>query len=199
MITDLGRRDWRFLRDGYLAGFAVYQCVCGTIREIASTRVRNGHSRGCGCKASGRTHGKSGTKTHSVWKSMRRRCDSPSQESYPLYGGRGISVCERWKSYENFLADMGEKPDGYSIEREDVNGNYEPGNCTWIPLARQQHNKRTSRFLTHCGETMTMADWASKTKLTTTLICWRLAHGWDVDRTLSTPARPMKDLPRRTA
>lgn len=75
---------------------------------------------------------------------MRQRCLNPANKNYKDYGGRGITVCERWNSFENFLLDMGEKPEGYSIERKDNNGNYEPDNCEWIPRGDQNKNTRRS-------------------------------------------------------
>jgi hypothetical protein len=88
-------------------------------------------------------HGMTKTPTHRTWISMRRRCNELTHDQYKYYGGAGIKVCERWQdSFENFLADMGEMPEGYSIERKDVNGNYEPSNCKWIPMAEQALNRR---------------------------------------------------------
>ena len=80
-------------------------------------------------------HGCSGTRTYRIWKAMRTRCNNPNFHAYPRYGGRGITVCRSWDSFTNFLSDMGEAPDGLSIEREDNSGNYEPGNCMRATLA----------------------------------------------------------------
>jgi hypothetical protein len=100
------------------------------------------------------------TPTYKAWESMFRRCTMKSQDSYEIYGGRGITVCEEWKSFETFLHDLGEKPDGYSLERIDVNKGYSKENCKWIPLRHQYWNKRTTRWIGFNGETKCLAEWA---------------------------------------
>lgn len=124
-------------------------CECGNTSIVKSADLRYNKSKSCGCLSREvasdymKTHGKSKTKTYKIWKGMKRRCNNLNNKAYPGYGGRGVSVCERWESsYEEFLKDMGECPDGYSIERMDVNGSYKQGNCIWIPLKDQARNKR---------------------------------------------------------
>lgn len=107
--------------------------MCGIIRQQAESRV-HGHR--------GRVGGKRITSpTYQTWVDMRRRC-RPGSRKAKYWGDRGITVCERWSKFENFLADMGEKPPGLTIERLDVNGHYEPGNCAWIPQSEQPKNRR---------------------------------------------------------
>jgi hypothetical protein len=91
---------------------------------------------------------------------MRRRCHTPDDAQFHYYGGRGITVCERWHVFENFLADMGECPPGHSIERIDNDGNYEPGNCRWIKRERQMNNTRRSVWIEWRGKRQTSTDWA---------------------------------------
>lgn len=127
------------------------------------------------------------TKTYKTWESMHRRCYMPSQDSYPEYGGSGIEVCERWYKFENFLEDMGEQPDGMSIERNDISKNYSHENCKWVPLLRQARNKRTTRWLTFNGETMCLADWADRLGIKPKTLRARLDdHGWSLERALTT-------------
>lgn len=88
---------------------------------------------------------KARARTYDVWRQMWKRCTDPAHKDFKNYGGRGIHVCAEWASFRTFLADMGVKPDGYSIDREDVDGNYEPGNCEWIPVEHQPATRRTSK------------------------------------------------------
>ena len=125
-----------------------------------------------------------------VWKSMRARCYTKSSHMYARYGGRGITVCDRWlNSFEAFSADMGEHPPGTSIDRIDNNGNYEPGNCHWVTRDVQNRNKRSNRHLTWKGVTQCVVDWAKETGLPRQTIEKRLDSGWSVERTLTTPKR----------
>lgn len=126
-------------------------CKCGNTKAIDGTKLKNGHTKSCGClKAeigAHLIHGKTGTPEHRIWAHMRQRCDNPSDHAYENYGGRGITVCRRWNDFENFLADMGERPNNnYSIERKDVNGNYEPANCVWDTPVEQARNQRVSKL-----------------------------------------------------
>lgn len=134
-------------------------------------------------------HGKRTSRVYKIWQSMRERCNSPRNASYPRYGGRGISVCERWHAFENFYADMGDPPAGYSLERIDVNGNYEPSNCKWIPLGEQALNRTSTRFLTAFGETKSIPMWLkdSRCKVGRPVLGKRLENGWDDERALSVP------------
>jgi len=122
------------------------QCECGNYKAIRNWHLTGGHIRSCGClrhEPYTRTHGRSRTQIYRVWCAMWGRCSRPKDKRYKDYGGRGISVCERWRaSFENFIADMGERPPGHSIERINNDGDYEPNNCRWIPASEQMKNSR---------------------------------------------------------
>ena len=138
------------------------KCDCGGESVVVTDKLRSGRTQSCGCikfettrtngtknRVHGRGHGKSDP-TYRTWLSMRERCRS----RYPdkaNYWARGISVCERWNSFEAFLEDMGERPLGATLDRVDVNGNYEPGNCRWATAKEQQRNRRNTNYLLHAG------------------------------------------------
>lgn len=103
-------------------------------------------------------HGMEGTPTYQAWRDMKRRCLCETSANFHNYGGRGIKVCDRWMTFQNFYADMGERPPGFSLERVDVNGNYEPGNCKWIPLHEQKRNRRSTLRVEVNGTGMTMKE-----------------------------------------
>ena len=124
-------------------------CGCGNRKSILGQHLRSGKIISCGCLRKKLNHGYSRTKTYKAWQEAKSRCSNPKRGSFKDYGGRGITMCERWKSnFPSFLEDMGERPSGFSLERKDVNGNYEPGNCRWIPKVEQGLNKRNSVFAT---------------------------------------------------
>lgn len=127
-------------------------CECGGEKVAERSNLRRGHVSNCGCLAGHPTHGESNwkndgrTKEYRAWLAMRERCNDPNHISYCYHGGRGITVCDQWlESFENFLADVGRAPSPeYSIDRRDVNGNYEPGNVRWATRSEQRRNRRDS-------------------------------------------------------
>ena len=127
-------------------------------------------------------------RTYRSWAAMIQRCTNPKKDTFHHYGGRGIIVCERWlNSFEDFLHDMGIRPDGMTMDRIDVNGNYEPENCRWATKQEQGANCRNSVFLTHNGKTLTLAQWGRELKIHKRTIWARINdYGWSLDRALST-------------
>jgi len=154
-VTDPRKRVME--KGGKMKPASECRCVCGKV--IVATNSNLKRQKSCGCKKSeaisaakvlearhGHTRNHSMTSTYVSWRSMVSRCTNPNAPSFDMYGGRGISVCERWMTFDNFLADMGERPAGTSIDRIDVNGNYEPGNCRWATAVQQQRNRRSTKL-----------------------------------------------------
>lgn len=136
-----------------------------------------------------KTHGHSGGRgkkpsdTYTCWLSMIQRCCNPKNRRYKDYGGRGIAVCGEWKDFTNFLSDMGERPNGKSIDRIDVNGNYEPSNCRWATTKEQQNNLRNNRKVDYKGTTLTITELAEIFDIDRYVLYARLKRaGWDVEK-----------------
>jgi hypothetical protein len=128
------------------------------------------------------------TAEYGIWKGMRQRCTNPTVRDYHRYGGRGIEVCERWESFTAFLADVGPRPGpGYSLDRIDNDGDYEPGNVRWATAKEQQRNTDRVRRFTYQGETLTLPEWAERVGMPAALIGRRVWSGWSVEAALTTP------------
>jgi len=125
----------------------VCQCDCGKTTSVDSWSLRNNKIKSCGClrhtyNGGSLKHGMWQTRTYHTWEGMKQRCLNPEATRYPDYGAIGITVCERWLDFKNFLEDMGERPKGKTLDRIDPFGNYEPSNCRWATPYEQQHNQR---------------------------------------------------------
>lgn len=133
-------------------------------------------------------HGMSATSEHCIWRSMLNRCTNQKHRDWHTYGGKGITVCEQWKVFANFYADMGPRPSPkHSIDRIDPSGNYEPGNCRWATAKEQARHFSRNRMLTHEGVTRPLVEWAEITGLKRKTISDRLDTGWTVEAALTTP------------
>jgi hypothetical protein len=171
------------------------RCDCGTEFERTAKVVKNGNTKSCGCLAremtaarnrANATHGMSNTSTHNVWTNMKERCLNPNHKSFNRYGGRGITICQRWlDSFQNFLDDMGTMPIGMSLDRKDVNGNYEPGNCRWATSEEQANNKANNRVLEFKGKKQTIAQWAREVGMSREALRHRLNAGWSSEDALT--------------
>lgn len=168
-----------------------YRCVCdcGKVKFVQHVNLRIAKSCGCYRTELLRTvnirHGMKKTPTWRSWNAMRYRCRNEKSRDYSRYGGRGIVICDRWDVFENFLADMGERPDGTTLDRQNVNGHYEPGNCRWATPVEQSNNKRNNTFLEHGGQRMSVAAWAHSLDISPSLLWWRMSR-WGIGRALTT-------------
>lgn len=162
-----------------------FMCSCGSVIITRGVDVRKGKSLSCGCgtrEATIRrctTHGHCRHPEYHVWRGIKQRCENPHHRSYHRYGGRGISICAEWSSdFAAFFRDMGERPEiGFTVERVDNNGPYSKQNCVWATPKQQAQNRRTSHFITHDGQTLTIAQWADKTGVGYATICGRIRAG----------------------
>lgn len=176
--------------------FIVCRCICGVVKEFRIDHLKYGLSRSCGCRKgelltqSKTRHGQSiGAETpeYKAWSGVIARCENQRNRSYANYGGRGIRVCRRWReSFEAFYEDMGPRPsNSHSIDRIDVNGDYEPSNCRWATRLVQGRNRRCVIQITHRGETLTIPEWSERTGLKPSTIRFRYMKGWPAERVLS--------------
>ncbi len=135
------------------------------------------------------THGMSGTNVYRRWKHMLARCTNPKNKHYKNYGGRGIKVCERWRKFENFLADMGYPPTWkHSLDRIDNNGNYEPSNCRWATRLEQQNNIRSNKMLEFKGKRMSLSAWSRELNINKATLAGRLnKRKWSIEKAFLTP------------
>lgn len=176
------------------------RCECGTERRVYTAYLLNGHSKSCGCLKRELTsarflrHGyakKGLTQEYLAWQSMKTRCNNKKSTAYKDYGGRGITVCERWMLFDNFIADMGKKPDpSLTLDRKENSGNYEPGNCKWATRSEQAYNRRgvRHRFMIE-GKEMTLDEVAVRLGVKRKAVEHRINRGWTVERILSQPFR----------
>ena len=166
-------------------------CDCGTTRKKLGSELRSGNSKSCGCGHidSVTTHGMTASAEYEIWHSMKSRCFNPQATGFPSYGGRGITVCKRWKdSFSMFYRDMGPRPSAsLTLERIDNDKNYTPKNCCWASRKRQQRNRRKSRMITHAGERLCLSEWAERIGMDYNTLFSRLSNGWSVERALSEP------------
>lgn len=173
------------------------QCDCGNIRAMRISRVVAGIAMACGCMKGkcGTRHGHAvnggTTPTFKAWSSMRGRCNNPNGRGFKHYGGRGIQVCARWDKFENFLSDMGERPSNrHSLDRIDVNGNYEPNNCRWATNLVQNRNKTNNHVVEFRGKSQPVTAWAEEVGLPPHVIFSRLKNPkWTIERALMEPKR----------
>jgi hypothetical protein len=172
-------------------------CICGTVSIVRQGNLLRKHTTSCGClvrerlKEASQTHRMSRTPEYRAWGAMFTRCYNQKIPKYKDYGGRGITVCDRWHKFENFWADMGNRPSPkHSLDRIDVNGNYEPQNCRWTTMIVQVNNKRTNHWITLGNLTLTIAQWARKLQLHPSTIYRRLHHTDDPVQILRPSCRP---------
>lgn len=188
------------MEDGYTHQIARCRCICGKLHDVPPKNLKKGATTSCGCmrgqnitKAKTR-HGCSGGKQgeYNSWCSLIGRCENPTNRKYLRYGGRGISVCDRWRnSFEAFFEDMGPRPSSrHTIDRIDNNGNYEPGNVRWATAVQQSRNRSITVTVSHDGETRPLSEWSEITGFSYKLLHERLfRRGWTTEMAFTPPVR----------
>lgn len=176
------------------------KCDCGSQYIAYGANLQSNHTQSCGClqkeraRESATTHGKSHTRLHRTWRHMVERCTNPNVRNYSDYGGRGITVCEEWRKFDNFY--QWAMQNGYyedlTIDRINNNGNYEPNNCRFTDLTVQANNKRTNHLMTANGETKTLTQWANELGISYITLLYRVRRGWSDEKAINTPARQIK-------
>lgn len=202
MYEDLTGRKYGLLTVKGMVGVInsrrIWHCVCecGNHKNIREDSLKK-YTKSCGCqiqakakeKGRGVTHGKSHTRLYSIWAGMKARCYNPHDTGYKYYGGRGIKVCAEWfDGFEAFYewAMQNGYTDDLTLDRIEVNGNYEPSNCRWTTRKIQRLNQR-QKEITHNNEKHTLLEWANITGIKYDTLLWRYNHNWDIDRILSNP------------
>lgn len=172
------------------------RCDCGNTVVVRQPDMRSGRTQSCGCihkeqlADRNRTHGLSYTRLCSIWRAMKVRCYSQNSQAYPNYGGRGIKICDEWKNdIEAFYtwAMANGYDDHLSIDRIDVDGNYEPSNCRWADKRTQANNTRSNRILECDGKAQTISQWSAETGIKAHTIRKRIEMGWTIEKALKTP------------
>lgn len=171
-------------------------CECGKNTVVNSSSLKRGHTKSCGCLCGEHhddsSHKKGKIRLYRIWQDMKQRCTNQNNKNYKNYGARGISVCDEWKnSYTSFKewAMNNGYAENLSIDRIDVNGNYEPSNCKWSTQEDQANNMRTNRLISFNGETLTLSQWRKRLGFKRGVLEYRLKHGWDLEDAFYTPVK----------
>jgi hypothetical protein len=170
--------------------YALCKCECGKEKFIRIDSIRSGHTISCGCEQliSATKHGCWHSPIFNNWRNMMDRCFNPLNKRFHDYGGRGITVCERWQNIINFIKDM--EPtykEGLTIDRINNDGNYEPSNCRWATRKQQNRNCRRNINFTHNGETHCLQEWSEILNIPYVLLWDRIFRGWTFEKSISTP------------
>jgi len=174
------------------------RCDCGNEITVAGHSLKKGNTKSCGCykkekaATSMKKHGKSKDRLYRIWSSMKSRCQNKKLSTYRYYGGRGVTVCDEWRTFEAFYewAMANDYKDGLTIDRKDNNGNYEPSNCRWATVKQQSNNRRSNHYITHDGKTMSLTDWAEEKRIPRRTLQNRInTLKWSAKKALTTPVQ----------
>lgn len=191
------------------SGHAVWEfkCECGKYKRSLIANIKRNLMASCGCASKelkvARLIKSKSLRKDAIWriyKGVIARCTNPNRHNYKDYGGRGIYVCKRWlDSFDNFVSDLGPRPDGYSLDRIDNDGPYSPENCRWASAKEQQNNRRCTKFIEHEGRKMTLTDWANHANVSIAALRYRIKQGWPLGEALNKLGKRKKASPEREA
>ena len=190
-LTALKINHVQILASGQKREHWLCKCECGNETIVSKVNLLNNHTKSCGClkhEAYNFSHKKKNTRIYNIWTNIKTRCYNKNRKNFYNYGGRGITVCDEWKkdfmSFYNWAMANGYN-DTLTIDRIDVNGNYEPSNCRWVDIYAQANNKRTNHFLTYNGNTHTLAEWARIYNINYKLFHKKISQGKTMDYIIS--------------
>lgn len=172
------------------------KCDCGNEKIVSAPQLKSGCTKSCGClkreltSKRRTTHGKRNTRLYRIWANIKDRTSNPNQNRYYCYGAKGVSICDEWKDFQTFYdwAMSNGYSDELTIDRIDINGNYEPSNCRWATIVQQQNNTSRNHFLTYDGKTQTIAQWSEEYGIDAHKLRRRVvAYHWTIERALNTP------------
>lgn len=169
------------------------KCDCGNIKVIGADSLKNGATKSCGCllyESKNFTHGLTNSRLYNIWSKMKDRCFRENDSAYKWYGGRGITICQEWiddfMNFYNWSMENGYK-ENLTIDRINVNGNYEPDNCRWVTMKTQQNNRRDTKFLTYNGETKSVTEWCEITGMKRNTLLNRIRIGYTAEECFEVP------------
>ena len=180
------------------------RCVCGVEKTAHGYYMRNGRVNSCGCQklinftARMTKHGKYLSREYQTWNSMMGRCLNPTSQAFRHYGARGITICEKWKNFVGFYEDMGDRPDGMSLERIDNEKGYSPDNCRWATHQEQMKNTRRCIHITYNGQTKILKDWARSLGMSNGALRARMNKSDDPEIILRPVATKFRPVPERS-
>lgn len=176
------------------------KCDCGNECIVNKYHLLYRRTTSCGCLHRGKTiHNLSNSRIYKIWGDMKNRCSNKNNTAFKFYGERGITVCNEWQDFKNFYdwSINNGYNDNLTIDRINVNGNYEPNNCRWVDINFQQKNKRTNRFIKYNGKTLCLSDWATKYNISYKMLCKRLKDGWDFETAINTKKLTQSEAGKR--
>ena len=185
-LTVVSKTDTKDTHGNYLY---FCKCACGNTKIASGSLVNQGKIKSCGCLRrdipNRFSHLMSHTREYKIWAEMRKRCLNPNQKTFSYYGGRGIEICKRWGKFENFHSDMGNCPEGFTLDRINPDGNYEPSNCRWASVKTQTRNRRQNHLITFNGKTQCLAAWAEEIGITYGALKQRIKRNWSLEKALA--------------